>query len=129
MGKRVHQVTRRKTDMFDRHHIIHERVPWNSRKEGRVLRSTPLLVPRISRELHEEIHRNCPPIPLLGYHALTRVLSEFKQERDTLRTIDNLQLAIEHSSRHYKTHPVERELSYLAIEAIGLQIPYLKEEL
>lgn len=112
--------------MIDRHHLIHERVPWTSRPEARLLRETPSLVPRIDRELHNEIHRNCPPIPLLGYHALVRTLKAFEPTTDTLDTMGRLQAAIELSGKHPKSHRIERELGDLAVQAIDLQKPYLK---
>lgn len=110
----------------DRHHLLNPRLEWTLRPNARKLREAPGLVPVIDRELHEEIHRSCPPIPLLGHHALQTVAREFQPHPDTLVSIDNLLFAIEAAGRHPKAHPVELELSSIAIQAIGLQREYLR---
>lgn len=89
------------------------------------LRGIPSLIPTIDREVHEELHRECPPVPLLGAHALRGVLNRFTPTNDVLRDMDGLMSAIEQSTRDYRFHPIERELAGLAIEAIDLQRPYI----
>ena len=110
----------------DGHHILHHKQVWSLRPQARQLRETPSLIPRIDRDTHEAIHASCPPIPLLGYQALSRTLSRFDPTQDTLQTMGRLQSAIEYSVRHPKAHPIEKELAQLAIMAIDLQKPYLR---
>lgn len=112
--------------MRDKHHILHSRQEWRLRSESRQLREHPSLVPTIDRELHNEIHRECPPVPLLGYHALRSTLELWTPRRDTLQSIDNLLFAISETNRHPRAHPIERELGMLAMEAIELQKPFIR---
>lgn len=111
----------------DEHHILHHRQEWELREDGKKLRDTLALRPVIFRGMHNEIHRDCPPIPLLGYHALAQVRKHFQPTFDTFETIDRLCFAIEKAGWHERSHPIERDLGELAIEAIRLQIPYIQE--
>lgn len=113
----------------DAHHVLHYKKEWTLRDQAKDIRNYPSLIPTIPRQVHEEIHRNVPPVPLLGYHALMRVQRDWVRDRDTMQSIDNLLIAIEGASRHERAHPIERELALLAMEAIDLQRPYLKEVL
>lgn len=110
----------------DRHHLLNPAREWSLRPEGKKLRESQGLIPLIDRDLHETIHRECPPVPLLGFYALQRTVREFQPHPDTLISIDNLMFAIEASGRHPKAHPIERELSSLAIQALDLQRGYLR---
>lgn len=113
----------------DGHHIVNNRLEWSLRPEAKQLRETPSLIPRLERPLHEQIHRDTPAVPLLGYHTLRRTLNTFEPTNDTLETMSNLMLSIEDASLHTKAHYVERELAMLAVYAIDLQRPYIKEGL
>lgn len=114
--------------MSTAHHILHNRREWTLRPEARKLRETPSLVPVLGYwAIHQELHANCPPVPCLGYNGLLAVYKEFKPTNDTFTSMDNLLFAIETASKHPKAHPVERELALLAMEAIDLQRPYIRE--
>lgn len=111
----------------DRHHILHARYSWDSRPEGRSLRATPLLIPLIPRWTHENIHSSTPAVPLLPLNSLQQVRNNFKCGRDTLSSMDNLMMTIEQATKHRKAHDLEKDLCWLAIRAIELQKPYIKQ--
>lgn len=112
------------------HHILHNRKEWTLRPEARKLRETPSLIPVLGTwAIHKELHDNCPPVPCLGYNGLLQAYKNFEPTDDTFTSVDNLLFAIEKASHHPKAHPVERELAQLAVEAIDLQRPYIKEGL
>lgn len=113
----------------DSHHILHNRQEWSLRPEARRLRETRTLIPYIDRSVHNEIHATCPPVPALGYYALKLVESRFHEGSGTLQSMDNLMAAIEVSSRHPRSHQIERDLAQLAIQAIDLQRPIIAEAL
>lgn len=110
----------------DKHHLLNPAKEWTLRPDAKRLRESQGLVPLIDRDVHEEIHRNCPPVPLLGFYALQRTLREFQPHPDTLISIDNLMFAMEAAARHPKAHPVERDLAMLATQAVDLQRAYLR---
>lgn len=114
---------------MDRHHILHNRQEWTLRPDAKKLRNTESLVPLITRETHVAIHRHCPPVPLLGFHALRRTLKYFEPDDDTLGTVDRLMQSIEIAVNDPRTHPIEKQLAQLAVWAIDLQRPFLRDEL
>ena len=113
----------------DVHHIVHHRQEWELRPEGKAIRTAKGLMPRIYRPIHEDIHDNCPSIPLLGFEALRAVLSIYEPHEDTMKSLQRLMSAIEVSGKRPRSYPIERDLGELAIEALSLQIPYLEEAL
>ena len=115
--------------MRDRHHILHYRQEWRLRDDATAIREHPSLVPVLDRETHNEIHRHCPPVPLLGYHALRRVRALWVPHKDTIESVDSLLWAIDETNRHPRAHPIERSLGELAMQAIELQKPYISSDL
>ena len=83
----------------------------------------------MEREVHEELHKNTPGVPLLGYRALQLVNREFIPSDTVLRSIDNLMKAFEIASRHPRAHPIDRDLAMLAVEAVELQRSYVRRGL
>lgn len=118
----------RRQPEHDGHHILHHRQEWTLRPEAAALRESPPLIVEIPRSLHNEIHKNVPPVPLLGHYALFRTLRAYNPvQGDSLASIDNLLLAIEEAARSPKSHAIEKTLAELAVEAIDLQRPYIKQ--
>ncbi len=112
--------------MQDRHHILFERLCWNNRPTARKLRATPMLIPLLDRDVHNELHRACPPVPVLGYYALERTFREFECGSTYLQTADNLLSAMQEASLNPRAHRIERDLCRLAIQAVDLQRPYIQ---
>lgn len=114
---------------MSRHHILFEASAYNSRPEARALRTTHSLIPRIDRDIHDDLHTFCPSVPLLGSQALLKVCEYFNPTGDTMRDMDGLMSAIERSTRSRSFHPLERDLGGLAIESIETQRPYIEKGL
>lgn len=115
--------------MEDRHHILFSRKVWQSSELSGGLRSTPSLVPKIDRELHNEIHRQVPLVPMLGYHALARTVRMFYPSGETLQDISRLQIAMEDAVDHPKATRTEKKLAELACYELSVQSYMLKDEL
>lgn len=79
----------------------------------------------MDREEHNELHKVCPEVPVLGYHALRNVLDNYYSTSRPESNFDNLLMGIEQASKHYRAHPIERELGLLAVEALELQKPFI----
>lgn len=110
----------------DRHHILHTGMEWNLRPETRSLRETPQLVPLIDRQVHDEIHRIAPAVPLLSYYVMKRTVSRFEPQPTTIRSLDNLMICIEEAANHRRAHPLERDLAHVAINALDIQRAILR---
>lgn len=108
--------------MIDRHHLLHTRQHWTATQEAKFLRNS--YVYRTEREVHNDIHKYAPPVPLLGYYALTNVVRNVRPTGEPLRDIDELASAIELTTKHHKAHPIEAKLGELAVDAILLQRPF-----
>lgn len=111
---------------MDAHHLLFERVAWDARPEGRRLRATPSLIPSIPRDIHEDLHRECPIVPVLGSQALMKAGSVFKSSHDTMTDMDRLMKAFEAAGNHHRAHDVERHLAELAVWAVDLQRPFVR---
>jgi hypothetical protein len=111
------------------HHILHHAQEWSLRPEARQLREThELKVFPIDLSDHQLIHKECPPIPLLGFYALKRTLNEFYPVRnDTMATMDNLMSAIEVAGNNPRAHRIEKELAQLVVWSIDLQRPFIAD--
>lgn len=111
----------------DNHHMLFSRSDWNSRPEATRLRTFHSLIANIPRGLHEEIHAECPPVPLLGYYALMNTYRAFEPEDTPLAALDSLIFAIDHSSDHPRAHELERQLAHVAAQTLALQRPFIKQ--
>lgn len=110
---------------IDRHHILHHKLEWRLRPDARFLHDQPTLIHRMYREDHDELHENCPPIPLLGYYALIRTVKLWTPGRDTHQSVDNLLFAMSEANKSPKAYDLERDLGELVMQAIEMQRPYL----
>lgn len=114
----------------DKHHILFNRQEWSLRKEARMLRNNPELIPLMDYDIHRELHKECPPVPLLSQHVLNLVMNGFKAvPGDTLATMGNLTTSIAEALESPHIHELEREMGGLTIRAIELQRPFVKEGL
>ena len=112
------------------HHILHYAAEWKLRKQAEGIRENRWLIPPMYSDVHTELHRDCPPVPLLGYHALQRMEKIFEpMPGDYDRTLDQLLFAIEEANEHPRSHQIEKDLGVLAIQAVELQRPYIQEGL
>jgi hypothetical protein len=110
---------------YNKHHILFDRVDWTARKEAFILRNCHSLIPIIDKSAHEELHANCPSVPMLGFHALQHINDEFQPVENTTKAISNLLKAIETINQEPRFHEIEKQLANLAIMAVELQLEYL----
>ena len=111
----------------DNHHIVHNRLEWEERPEGMLIRQTPSLIVHIPRDEHNWIHDNSPAIPTLSVHVLQRAARFFNPSGNTLTDVSRLQSSIERAVKHPRAHDIEQRLGYLAIEALEIQRLLVKE--
>lgn len=110
----------------DKHHILHNRIEWSARPESLALRESPPLVPLIDRDVHDEIHRIAPAVPALGIYALKMINRLYVPEPSTIKSIDNLLMAIDTAANHRRAHRIERIMADCAIDAIEIQRAILR---
>jgi hypothetical protein len=111
------------------HHLLHDRVSWESRDTGKIIRRNRGLIVPLESENHAELHRQTPVVPLLGYHALYRVARDYQTDGNNyLHNIELLQFAIEQAGKSPKAHEVERQIGKLAIYVLDLEKPFVEDE-
>lgn len=113
--------------MIDRHHLLFERNNWDATAPGRTLRATPSLIPKLDREVHEQIHRDIPSIPILGHAAMLAIRMRFNPTGDTLRDMDGFALAYDRATKSPRSHQAERDIAGIAIEQFLKQKAYVME--
>lgn len=107
------------------HHLLFDRVSWESRKESRWLRRNTSLIIPLEHDTHKELHKAVPAVPLLGYHALYRTMRDYERGDGYIESLENLQRVIEEAGRSSKAHYIERQIGELAIHVIDLQKPFI----
>lgn len=111
---------------YNNHHILFERTMWESRADATKLRQNHTLIPTLEIPLHDELHDNCPVVPLLGSRALLAIRNDFRPGRNTMESIDRLLMAIERSTKLPNLHQIEKQMAQLAIMAIEAERFYIK---
>ena len=112
---------------MDRHHVLWNKREWESRPQYKELRETPGLIVPMEREVHHELHRAVPFVPVLGYYGILAANRAFEEGADHLESIDNLALAIDSIHKNRRMSGIERGLADLALESIELQLPFIRE--
>jgi hypothetical protein len=114
----------------EKHHIIFTRETQSSQKATKTLRASRWLIPYIEHDPHKELHRAVATVPVLDHFMAERVLANFSPVRnDYLATMDELMFCIEDAMQHPRVKVIERGIGELAIAAIDLQKPFIKEGL
>jgi len=108
------------------HHILHHRALHESNKDNKKLRQSMGMIALIDYDSHDDLHRACPGVPPLDIYMAQRVNKLYQPHPDPLKGIDRLSSAIETASQHHRAHPIEVQLAGLTLEAVRLQIPFIK---
>lgn len=110
----------------DDHHLCFSANEWNARPQGEYIRQS-MIARGMGRAAHNVIHREVPGVPVPMVYTLHRVAADLTPDRDIFRTIDQYCSIVDANARHPKIKPIEIELNDLSIEAIRMQIPYLRD--
>ena len=114
----------------ERHHLLYDKVVWGSQEYGRKLRTCYWLIPLLHPTIHQTIHESLASVPLPDRYAQRNIWMGFEPvENDYLGSIDNLLFSIEAANKHPRTSRLDKQLTYLAMCAIELQKPLVKEGL
>jgi hypothetical protein len=78
---------------------------------------------------HRELHAASPAPPPLDPFTAQRVSRLYVPSPNPLQAIDNFRYAVEQAIRSPKSHDIERQTAMLAIEAVTIQLPFIREGL
>lgn len=114
----------------NRHHILFPRKLHDAHPDTKALRREQLLIPNLQIIGHTALHREVAIVPPLDRFTAGRVLRDFYPVRDNhVATMEELMKSIEIASQHPKACSIEKENAQVAIHAIELQIPFVREYL
>ena len=114
----------------NRHHILFPRKLHDAHPDTKALRREQLLIPNMAVIGHTALHAEVAIVPPLDRFTAGRVRRDFYPVRDNhIATIEELMRSIEIASKHPKTRSIEVENAQVAIHAIELQIPFIREHL
>jgi hypothetical protein len=86
--------------------------------------------PPIEDEPHIQLHRDIATVPLLDQYTAQRVHSLFVPvEGDYIGTLYSLVRTIDVALRHHRTTELERGVGQLTMQALEMQVPYIREGL
>ena len=115
---------------IERHHTLFYRRAWDAMGGTAKLRNDPSLIAPLDADAHVELHRKVPFVPPLSDHIARRAVHEYADrpvhDRHDLN-VEELQRSIYKATKHEKVTRLEHDVSMLAIEALGMQLPYLRE--
>lgn len=111
------------------HHIIHHGRQWESGEDTKFIRRRSGLIVPMEDDLHRELHRNVPGVPLLDIFMARRVRSIMARERmsNPIDAVDTFCFVVEEAMEHVRTFDTERSVGKAAIEAVRMQLPYIRE--
>jgi len=113
----------------NRHHILHYKEYWLANKDNKKLERSLGLIALMDIYSHQELHKACPAPPPLDVFTAQRVARLYVPHPNPLQGIDNFRFAVEEAIRHPKSHDIERQTGMLAIEAVTLQLPFIRDGL
>lgn len=87
------------------------------------------MIAMLDVEVHDALHADLPDPPVLDPHIMARTLSNYVPHPNPIIGIDNFRFAVDKAIRHDRTLDIERQVAMLTIEAVTLQLPYIREGL
>ena len=115
---------------FNQHHTQFARLPHESVKPLKAIRWDSRLIVPLTLDVHEELHRQIPQVPVMSHNMGLQALKMFNQygdEQDPIANLSNYMRSIEQAMKHPRAKELEKSVASLAIWACEQQIPFIKE--
>jgi len=111
------------------HHILHYKDYWNANKDNAKLRRSVGMIALLDLDVHNALHKDLPGVPPLDIYIARAANHLYKRHTNPLQAVDNVRFAIDQAIRHPRAHDIEIQSGLITIEAITLQLPYLRDGL
>lgn len=118
------------SEQLHKHHILFHRKQHDAMEDNRWIRRSSGLIAPLPVDIHEDLHRNVPAVPAIDMFMARRVkgiMKKMGESLDPLDAIDDYCYAVEEASSSEKSYDIEVGVAEMAMEAIRMQIPYIKE--
>lgn len=114
----------------NRHHILFPRRLHEAHPDTRALRREHLLIPKLEVIGHTALHDTVALVPPLDRFTANRVLKDFEPVRgDYIASAEELMRSIEREIKHPRVGEIEIMNATVAIHAIEMQLPFIREHL
>lgn len=113
----------------NKHHILHYGEYWIANKNNRKIRQSLGMMALMEINAHRALHAACPAPPPLDPFTAQRTARLYVPHPNPLIGVDNFRFAVEQAIRQPRTHDIESQTAMLAIEAVTLQLPFIREGL
>lgn len=110
-----------------RHHILFEKALWMARPESRRVRTNGGLIVKLGQAEHTALHQTVSNVPPPNIYMARYMANEFYSDGDIFENIDRLCHVIDGSIQHPKTSLIDKQIGALMIEAVELQVPFIRE--
>lgn len=115
---------------IDRDHLLFYRPEWSANALARKLRTEPMLIPPLDREVHEAKHDAVAFVPPLGRFVIAIVARDYKPTpRDYLASLDGLISTIDATSHDRRLPIDERRYAGATIDALERSRPFVVQGL
>jgi len=114
----------------NRHHVLFPRKLHEAHPDTKSLRRKQLLIPNLIVVGHIALHNAVAFVPPLDRHMASRVNRDFIPVRDNhIASMQALTESIERCAEHPRAGEIEIANAEIAVRAIQMQIPFVKEYL
>lgn len=115
---------------IDRDHLLFYRPEWSANALARKLRTNPMLIPPLDREVHEAKHDAIAFVPPLGRFVLSIVVRDYQPTpRDYVASLDGLISTINDTTHDRRLPADERRYAGATIDALERSRPFIVEGL
>ena len=111
----------------NKHHVMHDRATHNGNMNNYWIRNRLGMIVLMDVGIHRELHDVTPTVPPLSLHMAQAVRSQLHPHSNPFQAIDAFRRAVETAQDYQRMHRVEVESSELTLQAIEVQLPYLRE--
>lgn len=114
----------------NKHHVQFPRALHEAHPDTKDIRRNQWLIPEIDIDVHTALHGLIAIVPVLDRYTAARVRRDFVPIKGSyIGSIHELMSTIDEASRHPKAGPIEFSNAQVAIHALELQIPFIREGL
>lgn len=117
----------------NKHHPLFDGPIWDARRKGKDtsvnhrLRNQLMRTVRLDVDSHDELHRVVSSVPVPDRHFMHRLENNFVDHPKALKRIDNFLIAAGEALTHPQATVLEQTVALCMIEAVELQLPYIRE--
>ena len=114
----------------EKHHILYPNRIWTAFDSGRRLRQTPELIVPMYKTAHTHLHAVLEQVPLPDTYMLDYIVKNYEPVHDNfIKSIYALQNILHEATNEMRVSDIARMTGEIAVRALEIQIPIIKQGL